>query len=113
MELGFLVDLVALHLVDRQLPEPSFCARAILLEDFHNPADRLAIQRFLCRHFDEMWAVEESLRTRAGVFEAQAVMQAYYAEIIRDKSCFTNVRATLPATYLTSRKAPRPPRAFC
>lgn len=88
MDDRFRVECVALHLVDRRLPGPRFCARAITPADFQDPQDRQAIQIFFSQHFEQMWTIEEGRRTRAAAFQPQSVLRGCYDDILREEGYF-------------------------
>jgi Nucleoid-associated protein len=88
MKGNFVVERIALHLVDRQLSCPRFSPHEVDLAAFTRLDDLEAIESFFFGHLTEVWTASEGSRTRAATFGQMADMRHYYDELTHDISQF-------------------------
>jgi hypothetical protein len=87
----FHVERIALHLVDRSLPEPRFSRREIDLSAYERPEDRQALAEFFAGHLEDVWKAEESLRTRTAFLDADSQVKSCYLELLGDLDRFFDI----------------------
>jgi hypothetical protein len=88
MEDRFVVERVALHLVDRELDGPRFAEQEIDLAAFTAPEDVEALRDFFSGHLGKAWSARESRQTRAASFRQPSDMQGDYRKLDEDISGF-------------------------
>lgn len=88
MDPVFTVDRVALHFVDRHLPEPELAKREVDLTTFSDVEDAGTLSRFLTGHLTAAWKSEEGRSTLAASFLAGATLPQYYNDLCQNPDRF-------------------------
>lgn len=84
----FVVERIALHLVDRTLPGPRLSDHGIDLDSYDSVDDVQALTNFFNGHLEKIWEAQEGLRTRAANFQDRSTIQECYQAILLDPLCF-------------------------
>jgi hypothetical protein len=92
--MDYIIDKIAMHLIDGKSKEPQFSKNEILLNTF-DPIDREKISEFFINHIKNACETEERKNVCSAIFENNSIIRDNFNMIIKDVSKFFDCSKTI------------------